>query len=340
MIHELDIRDFLKTNTPLVDVRSPGEYAHGHISGAVNIPLFSDEERAAVGTAYVQQSPEKAMELGLKYVEPKLQSFVKESKEISGDDRITVHCWRGGMRSHAFANHLHENGFGEVFVIKGGYKAFRQHVLEPFDIPCNIHIIGGYTGSGKTYVVRRLQELGYQAIDLEKIACHKGSAFGHIGEKNQPTTEQFENNLFDQCQNLNFQQPVWLEDESHNIGGVNIPLNLFHQMQNSPVYFLDIPKSERAKHLVSEYTGEDSHFLAESIQRISKRLGSQHAREALMHLEHQNFYEVAMITLQYYDKSYQKGMRFHDPNKIKTIPAKSVDHMVNTELIVKEYLNL
>lgn len=335
MITEIDIRDFFQTNNPLIDVRSPGEYAKGHIPGAVNIPLFSDEERARIGTVYVQQSSEKAIELGYKYVNPKLSDFILQSWKVAPNGKVTVHCWRGGMRSRSFAEHLSENGFRDVSVITGGYKAYRNFVLSSFDSPFHMRIVGGYTGSGKTDVIKQLQNTGFQAIDLEGIARHKGSAFGNVEQQVQPTVEQFENNLFDLWRKLDYTQPIWLEDESHNIGGVNIPMNLYKQMQKSPVYFLDIPREERAKHLVTEYATADKELLTESICKISKRLGGQNTKEALQLLNEEKFYEVALLALSYYDKSYLKGMRFHDPEKIFTIQKKNTNPVENATAIIK-----
>lgn len=337
MVREIEISEFLKTNSPLIDVRSPGEFAKAHIPGAVNIPLFSDEERAHVGTVYVQQSKEKAMEIGYSYVNPKLADFIVQSKNVAPDGNVVVHCWRGGMRSRSFARHLHDNGFPDVAVIKGGYKAYRTHLHQTFDIPFDLKIIGGYTGTGKTHIVKYIHSLGYQAVDLEGLAKHKGSAFGAIGQQVQPSVEQFENDLFETWRKLDYSQPIWLEDESHNIGGVNIPMNLFNQMRTSAVYFLEIPKTERAKHLVEEYAGADADILAESIQKISKRLDGQKTKEAYQYLSDKNFYEVAMIALNYYDKTYSKGLKFRDPAKVNIIPGDSTDPVKNTLAILKLY---
>ena len=120
---------------------------------AVNIPLFSNEERAAVGTIYKKKTKEKAIELGYEYVTPKLRRFLEESAKVVKQGAIAVHCWRGGMRSRSFAQHLHENGFEEVYVIEGGYKAFRNYVLDFFDQKFKLYILGGYTGSGKTFIL-------------------------------------------------------------------------------------------------------------------------------------------------------------------------------------------
>jgi len=337
MVQEIDINDFFTSNDPLIDVRSPGEFKKGHIPGAVNIPLFSDEERAHVGTVYVRQSKEKATELGYRYVNPKLNDFISQSKQVAPDGRVSVHCWRGGMRSHSFAQHLFDNGFPHTTVIRGGYKAFRHYILDMFDILFDLRIVGGYTGSGKTHIITQLREMGYQAVDLEGLAKHKGSAFGAMGDLAQPTVEQFENNLSEVWRKLDYSLPIWLEDESHNIGGVNIPMNLYNQMRNAPLYFLNITKEERAKLLVNEYSDVDAEILAEGIRKISKRLDGQKTKDAFQFLNNRNFYEVALIALSYYDKSYAKGIRLRSSDKVFSIPANSTDPYENAKLMLKIY---
>jgi len=336
-MQDIDIQSYLSTNTPLVDVRSPGEFAKGHIPGATNIPLFSDDERAQVGTAYVQKSQEKAIELGYQFVNPKLSDFIGQSRKVAPDGKVAIHCWRGGMRSHAFAEHLHKNGFQNISVITGGYKAYRNHLLSTFEKPFDLRIVGGYTGSGKTLVIHQLQRVGLQAVDLEGLAKHKGSAFGAIANQIQPSVEQFENDLFEVWRKLEDAQPIWLEDESHNIGGVNLPIHLFHQMRNAPMYFLDIPKEARAQHLVADYANADVEVLAESLGRIAKRLDGQKTKEAFQCLREHRFYEVAFLALSYYDKSYLKGMRFRNQANIVTIATTDTNPIKNTESILQFY---
>jgi tRNA 2-selenouridine synthase len=337
MYSEINIENAISSGLPIVDVRSPGEYKQGHIPGAINIPLFSDEERARVGTVYKQKSEKAAIELGYKIVNPKLDSFVSESLSVAPEKKLIVHCWRGGMRSNSFAQHLSENGFTDVKLIAGGYKAYRSFVSEFLSQHFKINLLGGYTGSGKTYILKELKKLGHQVLDLEGIAHHKGSAFGSIGEHEQPTTEMFENYLFNELRNMNSTAPIWVEDENINIGKAVIPAQFFSQMQAAKLYFIDIPMHERAKHLVNEYTNCDISMLADPIMRISKRLGDQNARMALQLLESRNFYEVALISLSYYDKAYLKVKQTHDSKNVIQIPMNSVSHYKNA-LEIEKYL--
>ena len=301
---------------PIIDVRSPGEFVQGHIPNANNIELFTDEERAIVGTAYKKESKERAIELGYEFVKPKLENFITESLEIAPEKEVIIHCWRGGMRSNAFADHLLENGFEIVYVIEKGYKAFRNYVLEYFEQPFNLKILGGYTGTGKTEILHFLEKKGQQVIDLEGLANHRGSAFGGIDLPPQPTTEQFENKLFSILQRLNPAAPIWVEDESRMIGNISIP-NLFYlKMGKMPVYFLDVPLENRIQHLVDIYADLNQEKLADAIVRITKRLGYDNGKFALEALEKRNYYKVVEITLLYYDKYYLKGLQKREVSKI------------------------
>ncbi len=320
---------------PIIDVRTPAEYQTGHIPGAVNIPLFSNEERAHVGTVYKQQSQEQALKLGYKYVAPKLERFVNEAKKVEADGELLVYCWRGGMRSKAFAEHIHDNGIKEVKLIEGGYKAYRKYALESFDKSSSIYVLGGYTGSGKTRILEHFSEAELQVVDLEGLANHKGSAFGGIGQEEQPSTEHFSNLLFWEWKDLDLSKPVWVEDESSNIGSVNIPENFFAQMRESKVYFLNMPKEQRAKILVEEYAACEKSSLAHSIERISKRLGGLRSSEALKNLEEGNYYETALITLDYYDKFYLKGLNRRDQKNVVIIESDSIDTVVNAGKVIE-----
>ncbi|MDA3821574.1 MAG: tRNA 2-selenouridine(34) synthase MnmH [Bacteroidales bacterium] len=327
MLKRISIEEYLKKKPylPLIDVRTPAEFESGHIPGAKNVALFSNEERARVGTVYKQESQDLAYDLGAEFVIPKLNFYVEESKKIAIEGKVAVYCWRGGMRSKSFAEHIELNGVNEVFVIEGGYKAFRNHALDSFSKPDKIYILGGYTGSGKTMILHSLKALGEQVIDLEGIANHKGSAFGSIGQDKQPQNEHFTNLLYWQWKDLDFDRPVWLEDESIHIGRVYIPEALFQRMRDASVYFLTIPKEERAKFLVEDYVGVDKEPLIESVHKISKRLGGLKTSQALEALARDDYYETAIITLDYYDKYYFKGVNRREQNKVVKIEVATVD---------------
>lgn len=320
MRSKLSIGDFLDRakQLPVVDVRSPSEYARGHIPGTFNIPLFSDEERAAIGIEYNKGTRNSAILLGLKYVQPRMGAMVKQARKIAKDSLLLVHCWRGGMRSENMALLFRVSGI-PCKLLEGGYRAYRRHLRQSLAKPIKLIILGGFTGSGKTEILNRLQSLDQQIIDLETIAHHKGSAFGGIGQQIQPTVEQFENNLFSQWQNLNPSLPVWLEDESKAIGSVFIPDELFQQMRTGPVIKIDMEFGLRVIRLEKEYANFPKHQLKDAVLRVRKRLGEENARIALNAIDRSQFKEAIELSLSYYDKAYDFGLGRRDQNTVYTL---------------------
>lgn len=336
MISPLPVDEFLKQahTLPIIDVRSPGEYAHAHIPGAVSIPLFDNDERAQVGTKYKNAGKDSAVLLGLTLVGPKLADFVKQSKKLNPQEKqVLVHCWRGGMRSSSFAWLLDTAGLTASTLV-GGYKAYRNAVLSSFSEPHNLIILGGKTGSGKTDILKELARQGEQIIDLEGLANHKGSTYGAIGQTPQPATEQFENLLHQQFQQLNHDdrsesrtspgagppsKRIWLEDESRSIGSCFIPMPLWHQMRAAPVAFIDVTKACRVKRLVHEYAGIDHQLLVDATERIQKRLGGKVTKDALEALTQHDYATVADLTLDYYDKAYLHGLNQRDTTQVHPI---------------------
>ena len=218
MIHTLDIHHFLELSgtIPVIDVRTPLEFDHARIPGAYNLPIFSNEERVMVGTTYKQKGREAAILLGFDLTGPKWSGFIKQALKRAPEKRIMVHCWRGGMRSGAMAWALNLYGF-EVYLLEGGYKRFRNWVLDQFKKQYPILVLGGMTGSGKTQILHKLKEKGEQIIDLEGLAQHQGSSYGSMGYLNQPSQEHFENLLAVALSKVDTDRPLWLEDESLSI---------------------------------------------------------------------------------------------------------------------------
>lgn len=325
----INIEEFLQKvpELPVFDVRTPAEFQNGHIPNAINLPLFTNEERAIVGTIYKQQGRQKAILKGLELVGPKMAEIITSVENATEKKQVLVHCWRGGMRSGSVSWLLSLYGF-DVFVLKGGYKNFRRWAFIQFYHPKKIKILGGSTGSGKTLILHELQKQGEQIIDLEEIAQHKGSAFGALGFENVPTQEQFENNLAWEWSKLNENKIAWIEDESRSIGKKVIPENLWTQMREAEVFYLDIPIEKRVQNLVNEYGKFAAVELEASIEKVKKRLGGLATQQALQALQEGNLAEVARIMLLYYDKSYRHGLEKRTPESIYKISFEQEDPAV------------
>lgn len=346
---------------PVIDVRSPAEYKQAHMPGAYNVPLFTDEERKVVGIAYKQQSREAAIKIGLDFFGPKMRTIVEEvesivrnwslpvegklhkleKSQVPPTHCILVHCWRGGMRSAGIAWLLDLYGF-KVYTLIGGYKIYRHYVLQNFEQSYDFKILGGYTGSGKTEVLKELEKRGEKVIDLEAIASHKGSTFGAIGQPTQPTQEMFENLLSEELRKKTKSsgeselQCIWLEDESQRIGLINIHQLLWEKMRESPVYFIDIPFEERLDYIVDCYGALDKEKMVHAIIRIQKRLGGLETKTAINFLLENNIKECFRLLLTYYDKYYLKGLnnRENSETLIQRISCKTVNASANAQDIL------
>jgi tRNA 2-selenouridine synthase len=316
-VKTIEIEEFLELSQlhPVLDVRSPGEYNHAHIPGAVSFPLFSDEARKVVGTTYKQVSRKDAIKIGLDYFGPNMRSMIESAEALvrdSGSNTLLVHCWRGGMRSGAVAWLLDLYGF-EVYLLQGGYKVFRKWVLAYFDNKLPMVILGGYTGSGKTEVLQSLKSKGELIIDLEDLAGHRGSAFGNLGLPPQPGLEQVENNLalyirkIRAALSISNKKWLWVEAESRRIGNVNLPEAFYAQLKNSPFIFLDVPFEIRLNSILKNYGIFPAEDLENGILRIRKRMGNDLNTKAIQLLQENNLRGCFEILLNYYDRFYVKS---------------------------------
>ncbi len=309
MTKKISIADFFSAaiNVPVIDVRTPAEFEQGHIPGAFNIPLFSNEERVVVGTTYKQVGREAAILLGFDLTGSKWSVFIRQALEIAPEKKIAVHCWRGGMRSGAMAWALGMYGF-EVYVLEGGYKQYRNWVLGQFGRPWALRVLGGMTGSGKTMILSQLSSLNEQVLDLEGLAQHQGSSFGTMNKFVQPTQEQFENNFAQSLHACNPAQRIWVEDESVTIGKRVVPDAFWKQMRQAPLICIEVPLTRRLEKLVAEYGVLDKDFLTECTDRIRKRLGPEQTRDAVQAIRDDRMADFVGLLLVYYDKKYRKGL--------------------------------
>ncbi len=311
----LTIEDFIQTTIPILDVRSPSEYEHGHIPGAIQFPLFNDEERAQVGTCYKEQGRDAAVELGFDIAGPKCGHFVRSAKALAPDRRLRVHCWRGGMRSGGIGWILEMAGFN-VKVLDGGYKAYRRWTKGILAEPRPLIVLGGMTGTSKTQILHELAALGEPVLDLEALANHRGSSFGALMLPPQPSTEHYENLIAEQCIQLGTDRPIWVEAESRRVGTCRIPDELFLQMEAAPTLEVLRSLDERLDLLVDIYGEADTEQLIQATTRIRKRLGGQRTQAAVTAIEQGDLRTACKIILDYYDRTY----RYDLERRNKTIP--------------------
>ncbi len=302
-------------NCPVFDARTPAEYAKGHIPGAHNLPLFSDEERHQIGILYKAQGREAAVLLGLKMVGPRLTEYITRVKETTDSRQILIHCWRGGMRSSSLAWLLDTAGY-RVALLQGGYKAYRRQVQATLATPWPLLILSGMTGSGKTEILHMLQRRGEQVLDLEGLANHRGSAFGAIDGLPQPSTEQFENDISAHLQTLVADRPIWVEDESRRIGRAVVNEAFYQQMRQATAVRIDVPREQRVERLCTDYGSEAPEKLAAAVSNISKRLGGEKTRATQQAIASGELSSAANAILDYYDQTYLFGLTQRDQQRI------------------------
>ena len=305
MMHTRELDIFLK-ETPegaMVDVRSEAEFAQGHIPGSINIPLLTNEQRVQVGTLYKQLGKEAAVLKGFQLVGPQFYERFKALRKASVEHRLSIYCWRGGMRSNIMAWMMNLSDY-EVGVLKGGYKAYRQYAHALFARPWKWIVLSGKTGTGKTDLLRQLALRGEQVLDFEGLAHHKGSAFGHIGQPSQPTVEYFENLLAWNLRQFDPDKPVWIENESRFLGKVRIPDALFNQTLSMPVIEVERDLDTRKRIIWDDYGRYPIELLLEATEKLSRKLGGDREQQAAALLTSGDWQGWLDILLVYYDKTY------------------------------------
>lgn len=302
-----DVSEFLDAPGPILDVRSPGEFALGHIPGAINLPLFTDSERAEVGILYKSQGRLAAIERGLELVGPKMAEMSRLAGREAESGHVRLHCWRGGMRSGSVAWLLRTVGL-RVTLLPGGYKRYRRWVSESFALRKNLVVLGGRTGVGKTDLLHELRRSGASILDLEGIANHRGSSFGALGLEAQPSQQQFENELAGAWRQLSASAPTWIESESQYVGKRLLPSALFQQMLVAPWVIIHRSVSERCQILAAEYGPYPPADLIEATQRIERRLGGQHCQQAIEWIRAGQLTAACERILTYYDKLYDRHL--------------------------------
>ena len=329
----------LAEKIPVIDVRSPSEFSKGHIPGSHNIPLFDDSEREKVGIKYKKVGRTAAILEGLRLSGPLVYSKLEQALKISSDGRLLLYCWRGGMRSEAM-DWLFSLGDIDTEILDGGYKSYRHFVLDNLSVNRKMVVLGGLTGSGKTHILKYIRESGHQVIDLEGLANHKGSAFGSIGQPPQPSSEQFANMLFDEWKQIDPGEPVWIEDESRNIGNVFMPEQFYLNLQKNPAIIIRMDSKTRLPRLLEEYSSFSTDELMASVMKISKRLGGDRTREAIDAIRSGDFQKAIEITLQYYDKAYLFGLKRREEKNTLYLDTDTDNIEINAGRIIEKVKDL
>jgi tRNA 2-selenouridine synthase len=307
----------------LIDVRSPKEFGHSHIPGAINLPLLNDEERHIVGLTYKEKGSDQAVEKGFDLVGGKFADYIREARAISQKREIVVYCWRGGMRSNIMAWVLGLAGL-PVSLIEGGYKQFRKTVLEDLSTKRTWTVVSGKTGTGKTEILHALAAMGENVLDLEKLAHHKGSAFGALGQPKQPSIEQFENLIAIALASLK-DGNIWVEDESRWIGGIKIPDAIYQAIRQARTIAISRDEEIRKKRILDEYGIFPKEQLAERTSQLQKRLGGDRTKLALELLETGDLSGWLDVLMPYYDKMYSYGLGQRDQESIIHIETTAED---------------
>lgn len=326
-----------KKKMTVIDVRSPSEFEDSTLPDSLNIPIFNDEERAEIGTLYKQTSVQAAKDRGLEIVSAKLPAFIREFGAIDGDK--AVFCWRGGMRSRTTATVLSLMDI-HAYRLVGGYKAYRKWVLdelEKYNFKPKSYVIHGNTGTGKTNLLHRLKQKGYPILDLEGLAGHRGSIFGHIGLKsnNQKT---FDSLLLDELFKVEEAPYVLFEAESKRIGKIVIPPFLAEQKETGTQIWIEMPLESRMKIILEDYQPEQykEQYIA-AFRRIKSRIHVPIAAEIDLNLQADRFEEAVRLMLEYYyDPKYDYTSQQYEGIERVTFQVNNLDE---AEAAVLRYLS-
>ncbi len=342
MVEDIDVEQLIDWMTQeqvaVIDVRSPREYSEGTVPGSWNIPLFGDAERSEIGTIYKQQSIEAAKDRGLEIVSAKLPSFIRELQAIP--KRKVFFCWRGGMRSKTAAT-LYSLLSGKVYRLRGGYRAYRRWIVQTmatYQWKPALIVVNGYTGTGKTKIIRSLHDQGYPVLDLEQLAGHRGSIFGGVGLKAQ-NQRTFDALLMHECIRLQNSPYVIMEAESRRIGKIVLPDFLMEAKSKSPQLVIRLPIDVRVASIIEDY--EPHRFPAECMEafrHIERKIHTPAAttiRDSLVQGEYAE--ATRLLLLHYYDPRYEFKLSEHsseslvlDADSISQAEAKVKDYIIQT----------
>ncbi|MFD1735915.1 tRNA 2-selenouridine(34) synthase MnmH [Bacillus salitolerans] len=322
-VPKISISSLLKGDYSLIDVRSPSEYREFHIPGAISMPIFSDEERAIVGTTYKQEGKEFAKHLGVDILSSKLPHFYQNIKDLyhqQGIEKkpIVVYCWRGGMRSKSIVSIM---GMMEIptLQLEGGIRSYRQIIMDELEkakkVTKKYIVLEGLTGTKKTEILARLQQLGYPVINIEELASHRGSLFGQIGLKPR-SQKEFESLLYHRLQQLQHSSYYIIEAESKRLGSIIIPDFLLEGKEQGARIHIEMELQKRAETICETYN-LDNHRIefVEGIQLLKKRLSKESNELLEEYLQKGDLQAVVTILLKdYYDPRYvHTSLKYNTP---------------------------
>jgi tRNA 2-selenouridine synthase len=299
----------------IVDARSPSEFAEDHLPGAISAPVLDDAERARVGTIHKQQSAFEARRTGAAIVARNVGALIDRLfGDRPHDWRPLVYCWRGGNRSGALATVFARIGW-RTSVIEGGYRAFRRRALEDlarWPAGLRLHVLAGRTGTGKSLILQQLAADGAQVLDLEAIACHRGSVLGLMPQSQQPSQKGFETGLWDGMRRFDPARPVFVESESRRVGRCHVPDALIAAMRAAPCTRIEASVPVRAALLLREYRHftADPALLYERLERLVPLHGQRQVEQwrAMAAAGQWEAFVESMLAL-HYDPAYDRSMK-------------------------------
>lgn len=320
MFKPTDYEEILKFNSPLfIDLRSEEEYEEGTISGAISMPVLSNEERKIVGTLYVSGDIKGAKEKGVEFFTPKLTEYYRRISEMEEEHEVVLFCARGGYRSTALFNLLKTLGHS-VYKLNHGYKSYRRYVLNFLDTlgDYDYVILKGYTGCGKTEILKELRERGENVLDLEGLARHRGSLFGGVGMGDQPSQKTFESELMESFTSFK-PGPVFVEGESSRIGSINLPNQLIKSMAKSEKVFLIEDTIERRVERIKgdylkDYGPDKKEEIISAFENLKRYISAERYENYLKMIDEENFdFIIEDLIIKYYDANYsiKKGNIFY-----------------------------
>lgn len=315
----------------IIDVRSPGEFAQDHLPGAVNLPVLSDVERAEIGATYVQDSRFNARRRGAAYVARNVAAHLESAlADRDGSFAPLIYCWRGGMRSSAMATIFDQVGW-RTTLLTGGYRTYRRYVtrrLYDETLSLSFVLLDGRTGSAKTEMLGLLEAQDLQTLDLEGLASHRGSLFGALAGRPQPSQKSFESQLLAKLDGLDPSRPVIAEAESSKIGDRMVPPALWNRMIHAPRIELRAERPDRARYLVAAYADliSDPVALQAAMDRMPVTPSAERRAAWRSMIQAGAFADLAdAIMALHYDPAYDRSQRKHERPQLGTVELVPAD---------------